>query len=372
MQVQRRGAKSTDEGLNWMSRILKTTRSWYRHPGFQLFSDFGHFANALFLVVLYQMLPPDAGSLHIIVVSVFIVFPFIELSIALASWGVGGLLVNFSLQFLLIATDLVSRSICLILLLRTGQPNFTWLIPSIFRFMFLAFRLSSGKLIFAVLVGVGEDLIQIVTSMICFAYLYASIGYWTFGGRLYRLNPALNQTSYSTLSYFQNNFNSLQRSMVVLFQFTFLNDWPATMSGVMAVSSNVAGIYFLVWFLIVVAVLLNVFMSAITRPYVILNADIGTVSSSCRQFGVGEEVIKTFLWKEADFLDENDSVWTRKLSHLGKVQASLTDLDDDPQIQMVMATCEAAAEQVKSVAKAANGCLHQTWVPKNRQFADQV
>lgn len=336
MQVKIRHLAST-AGSSWersWERTRKASSNLISNRFFRFLTGGALVAHALLLVVLYEVVAGNSRALHMIV-SLFLVPAVVEFSASTISLGLLGYMLNFPADFTLVIADIVTRSIFLSQALGPQAPSYALLVPVILRFAVLSFRLSSGKLIFAVFVGVGSDLAQIAISMTVIGFAYGAVGYWIFGGKLFISNPDLAGTSYAINRYFFHNFNTMPRSLVVLFQFTFLNDFPATMSGIMAVTTRTAGFYFLVWFLLVVAVLLNVFMSAITRPYVILKADLSKVSAACRTFGLGEEVIRTFLWKEADFVEDPSSVWSKKLDHLGHVHTYLRDLDDDISVQMV-------------------------------------
>jgi len=340
---------NSHESISLTERLRRAATELYSSPYLRLASDFMLVVHAILLIGLYQAVPIGAMGWHY-VQGVFLLFTVTEFVIGSIAWGVFGYAFNFSLEWLLLVITITTRIAFVLSLTLGDRANYRFLVPSVTRFITLPFRLAAGKLVFAVIVGIGRDMWEIAVAMFGLGYFYSAIGYWIFGGQLYRSNELLDGTDYSRRDFFAHNFNTLPRSMTVLFQLTFLNDWPTTLSGMVAVTSTAAPFYFLVWFLFVVAILLNILTSAVTRPYVILRTDRPKLSAACRSFGLGQEVVKTFLWKEADLVDRTSAVWNKKLRNIGRVKTQMQDLEDDAGVAVVGGAIRRVSEKMKSRA----------------------
>ena len=68
----------------------------------------------------------------------------------------------------------------------------------------------------------------------------------------------LHSTSYGQNDYYLINFNSFSEAFFTVFHFLVVNNWPVTLSGMIAVSSKWSLVYYILFYLIVVLVILSV------------------------------------------------------------------------------------------------------------------
>lgn len=80
-------------------------------------------------------------------------------------------------------------------------------------------------------------------------YIFALIGMDTFGGLIWLGNPDLNGTAFAGGRYEVLNFNDFSSAMLTLFALMVVNNWFVITEGFIAVTSEWARLYFVVfWF----------------------------------------------------------------------------------------------------------------------------
>lgn len=76
-------------------------------------------------------------------------------------------------------------------------------------------------------------------------YFWVIIGMELWGGKIYEGNVKIDNTPFADLDYFPNNFNNFPRAFVTIFELLMVNNWQVIASAYVAISGNVAWIYFI-------------------------------------------------------------------------------------------------------------------------------
>eukprot|EP01147_Barroeca_monosierra_P004586 gene4586-6776_t len=82
-------------------------------------------------------------------------------------------------------------------------------------------------------------------------------------------NPSLSNTTFAQSLYFQNNFNDIVSSFVVLFELMTVNQWHVLAGGFVAVTSKAARIFFMTFHIITVLVMVNIFIAFILEAFLL-------------------------------------------------------------------------------------------------------
>jgi hypothetical protein len=105
---------------------------------------------------------------------------------------------------------------------------------------------------------------QLFLVLFCVYYIFAIIGQYLFGGKIFTTNPVLANTNFSSAGFWPLNFNDLPSGFVTLFALMIVNNWYEIAQGFMlATNSNLISIYFVIFFVIVNLVVLNIVMAVI-------------------------------------------------------------------------------------------------------------
>ena len=101
---------------------------------------------------------------------------------------------------------------------------------------------------------------------ICF-YIFAIIGMFGLGGQI--VQPAFHSESgIPNNLYYLINFNDLASSMVTLYAFMIINNWPAMTDMMVGVSGDVwPRIYFMVFYVFVQWIILNIVIAMMLEIY---------------------------------------------------------------------------------------------------------
>ena len=127
--------------------------------------------------------------------------------------------------------------------------------------------------------------LRYVVSMLLVYYVWAMAGMELFAGTItynrraspdphegffYDLDERLEHTAYYESSYWHNNFNTLGRSMVTLFELMVVNNWAIIMMGYAYATSLWAMAYFYSWFFCMVIVVLNIVTAFLLDDFTVM------------------------------------------------------------------------------------------------------
>jgi two pore calcium channel protein 1 len=103
-----------------------------------------------------------------------------------------------------------------------------------------------------------------ITIVIVWYYAYGVLGMDIFAGKLVRGNPALVDTDYNALDFYNvANFNNILNTFLTEFHLTVVNNWHVTMRGAIAVTSKWACLYFIFFWIISVIILMNLVVATV-------------------------------------------------------------------------------------------------------------
>ncbi|XP_066953785.1 two pore calcium channel protein 1-like isoform X3 [Macrobrachium rosenbergii] len=115
-----------------------------------------------------------------------------------------------------------------------------------------------------------------------FYYIFAIIGVESFQGlvrfsgydnkegtELFCGNKKLNNTEFWHVQYCNNNFNNIIRALIVMFELTVVNQWHVIAYGFASVTNSWARLYFVVFHLICVIVVLNIFTAFVLEVFIL-------------------------------------------------------------------------------------------------------
>merc|ERR1719498_723329 len=93
-------------------------------------------------------------------------------------------------------------------------------------------------------------------------YLFAIAACQYFGGLIYEGNPKLKDSPFQSEDYFANNFNDFAISLFTLFIPSMVNYTPILSSSFSAVTSNLAGYgFFIFYHIVIVQIVTSVFVA---------------------------------------------------------------------------------------------------------------
>ena len=77
------------------------------------------------------------------------------------------------------------------------------------------------------------------------------------------INPRLEGSAYSRDNFYHINFHSQQSALVTIMHLLFVNNWHITMNGFILATSEVAALYFILFYLVANVVVLNIIVAAL-------------------------------------------------------------------------------------------------------------
>ncbi|XP_038570705.1 two pore segment channel 3 isoform X1 [Micropterus salmoides] len=130
------------------------------------------------------------------------------------------------------------------------------------------------------LIRIGPAILTFGQLIIVVYYVFAMVGMELFKGKLkfyeegstdpgkeYCGNPLLKGTAFAQLSYCKNNFNNVVSSFILLVELTVVNQWHVLSSGFVAVTHVSARIFFVLFHIIVVIVIINIFVAFVLEAF---------------------------------------------------------------------------------------------------------
>lgn len=118
--------------------------------------------------------------------------------------------------------------------------------------------------LFKIVVTLIPKFWQMFLVMFVVYYMFAVLGQYLFGGLIYTTNPILAGTNFASAGFWPLNFNDLPSGFVTLFALMIVNNWYEIAQGFMfATYSKFAALYFVIFFVVVNLIVLNIIMALI-------------------------------------------------------------------------------------------------------------
>ncbi|XP_042874481.1 two pore calcium channel protein 1-like [Penaeus japonicus] len=138
------------------------------------------------------------------------------------------------------------------------------------------------KVIVHTISKIGPSLLTYGGVLLVFYYIFAMIGMETFqglvkysgydiesGSELFCSNDKLEMTDFWRDHYCNNNFNDVVHAFIVLFELTVVNQWHVIAYGYSAVTNPWARLFFMLFHLICVIIVLNIFTAFVLEAFML-------------------------------------------------------------------------------------------------------
>mgnify|MGYP001146136118 CR=1 FL=1 len=132
----------------------------------------------------------------------------------------------------------------------------------------LFFHVKRFYHIIGTLLSLLGSLVSYLIVMMALYYIFAIMGQGLFAGLIFEGNPALEGTPFAASQYFPNNFNNLPAAFVTLFELMVVNNWQVIVSGYTAVRGSGARVFFIFFWLLSVAVVVNIVVAFVLDAFV--------------------------------------------------------------------------------------------------------
>ncbi|XP_067115529.1 two pore segment channel 3 [Osmerus mordax] len=164
------------------------------------------------------------------------------------------------------------------------------------------------------LIKIGPTILTFGQLIVVVYYIFAMVGMELFKGRInffpedstdpekeYCGNPLLKGTAFARNNYCKNNFNNVISSFVLLLELTVVNQWHVLSSGYTAVTHVSARIFFVLFHIVVVIIIINIFIAFVLEAFFVEY----TVDKSHLQTSLEKKIEELGLGVEQDGPDEN-------------------------------------------------------------------
>ncbi|XP_061584965.1 two pore segment channel 3 [Cololabis saira] len=139
--------------------------------------------------------------------------------------------------------------------------------------------INKFRAIINTLVRIGPAILTFGQLIVVIYYIFAMVGMELFKNkiqffsdpndpsRVFCGNPLLNRTDFAKLDYCKNNFNNVASSFILLVELTVVNQWHVLSSGFAAVTHVSARIFFVLFHIVVVIVIINIFVAFVLEAF---------------------------------------------------------------------------------------------------------
>ncbi|XP_078256401.1 two pore segment channel 3 [Rhinoraja longicauda] len=178
-----------------------------------------------------------------------------------------------------------------------------------------------------------NTLVNLIPTMLTYAgllvvvyYIFAVVGMEAFKGKIhfygvnssspaavYCGNPALKGSQFAALRYCRNNFNNLPSAIVLLIELTVVNQWHVLATGFVKVTHLTARIFFVVFHIVVVIILINIFIAFVLEAFFV-------------EHSLARSAVETAVEKKIQELGMGDSVDHPAVSLVEVMETSENDL----------------------------------------------
>ncbi|XP_072528048.1 two pore segment channel 3 [Salminus brasiliensis] len=140
--------------------------------------------------------------------------------------------------------------------------------------------IPSFRAIINTLIKIGPLMLTFGQLILVVYYIFAMVGMELFKGRVqvfaadssdpareYCGNPLLKGSTFARNNYCKNNFNDVVSSFVLLLELTVVNQWHVLTGGFTAVTHAAARIFFVLFHIVVVIIIINIFVAFILEAF---------------------------------------------------------------------------------------------------------
>ncbi|XP_036389111.1 two pore segment channel 3 [Megalops cyprinoides] len=164
------------------------------------------------------------------------------------------------------------------------------------------------------LIKIGPAILTFGQLIIVVYYIFAMVGMELFKGKVtfYATNstnsehrdcgnPLLKGTDFAKLNYCKNNFNDIVSSFILLLELTVVNQWHVLSSGFATVTHVSARIFFVLFHIVVVIVIINIFVAFVLEAFFVEY----TVAKSDLQSSLEKKIEELELGVDQDRLENS-------------------------------------------------------------------
>ncbi|XP_072239621.1 two pore segment channel 3 [Leuresthes tenuis] len=163
------------------------------------------------------------------------------------------------------------------------------------------------------LIRIGPAILTFGQLIIVVYYIFAMVGMELFKDKVkfyedatdpakaYCGNPVLKGTAFAQLNYCKNNFNNVVSSFILLVELTVVNQWHVLSSGFVAVTHVSARIFFVLFHIVVVIIIINIFVAFVLEAFFVEYS----VDKSDLQTSLEKKIEELELAVEKEKLDDN-------------------------------------------------------------------
>ncbi|XP_035515599.1 two pore segment channel 3 [Morone saxatilis] len=164
------------------------------------------------------------------------------------------------------------------------------------------------------LIRIGPAILTFGQLIIVVYYIFAMVGMELFKGKVkfyeesstdpdkaFCGNAALNGTDFAQLNYCKNNFNNVVSSFILLVELTVVNQWHVLSSGFAAVTHVSARIFFILFHIMVVIIIINIFVAFVLEAFFVEYS----VDKSDLQTSLERKIEELELAVEQEKLEDN-------------------------------------------------------------------
>ncbi|XP_052424615.1 two pore segment channel 3 [Carassius gibelio] len=150
------------------------------------------------------------------------------------------------------------------------------------RLIRLVYSIKRFQAIINTLIKIGPTILTFGQLIVVVYYIFGIIGMELFKGKVqffepnstspdreYCGNPLLKGTNFAKHNYCKNNFNNVVSSFIVLVELTVVNQWHVLTSGFTAVTHVSARIFFVLFHIVVVIIIINIFVAFILEAFLV-------------------------------------------------------------------------------------------------------
>ncbi|KAM6202375.1 two pore channel protein 2-like [Rhynchocyon petersi] len=179
------------------------------------------------------------------------------------------------------------------------------LVLRILRLLRIIVSIQRFRVIVTTLINIGPTMLMFGGLVLVVYYVFAIIGMEVFHGKIRFFdpnfttpdalvcgNPALKDTAFAHDRYCKNNFNDLASSFIVLMELTVVNHFVLIAGGFALVTHQAAKLYFIVFYLVVVILIVNIFIAFILEAFFVAysleKSEVETaIEKKIQELGVG-------------------------------------------------------------------------------------
>ena len=262
-------------GSDTIMSIRKRILSIFRHRYVVLARQLFLLANCLFLIIETSGCAPgqenstwECPTWDFIAFAVAIYF-VLEQALMLFAYRSNFYTACRIIDLGLVLVMVSSQTVAIVINRLTPDQNRLLLLPRIFIILRLFVNFSHTRRITKALLRICNPIFRYLVVLFCLYYTFAVLGVELFQDYIdpTNKNPILIGTLYDLSGFWPNNFNTLPKAFVVLYQLMVVNNFFVTMDAYTLVTNKWARIYFISFICISVYIFLNLFIGFIIQAF---------------------------------------------------------------------------------------------------------